>query len=758
MCAPDREPHPNHPPPHASTRPAQEHKKTAHEPARAHAPATASTPSITAVDSVDNTIKQDEIIYSFYDNYLHAHLFHNDDWVAAAQAGTFAKHIPFGSGRRWQQTITPDGKPVMRLHGKAAIAVPTGPQGDEPRHLLLRIYASQKGRLEIRWNTKRLPRVEIHEGWQTVIKTIPRAAWKPGENRVRFQTSRTRLHLSAIAVAKQPQPSLVETPPSARRKPLQRALALPAKHQLRYYVRVPPNASLVGKVNASDCAVSVSIVTHDEKEELQLDTAHHSLDLTKFANKVAQIGFQTKDCASATLMSAGIQVPSQTARSPGNGPPPRNVVLWIMDTLRADKLNIINPRAQVEIPGLTRLAKRGVVFRQAYVEGNESQTSHASFWTSVFPAVHNVRTAGNGGTWKIASRFSMLGELMKNAGMKTIALTANGRVTRHAGYTRGFDIFENPMRDGTGKRLNGWIPADRLYKRALEILTPTVTNRFFFFFGTIDTHKPWIGHEPWLSRYDPSPYEGKFKEAAWPGALGIKRGSMKCTDIPKPRDLKRIHAIYDSALSFQDAHLDKFLTWLKTHNVLDQTMIIVTADHGEELWEDGRCGHGASLRETLVHVPLVISYPPRLPAGVTVNQGVDGVDILPTILDVLDVAPLDQSQGQSLRPLAHRVSQSYPDASYASQYEYAHAMRIRNWKLRVGRHITLYNLRSDPNELESLTDVRPIERQHMLDVMRLFLRYRTHWKKRTWGNASNLSSKAIHLIEQVANKHSLAKK
>ena len=86
----------------------------------------------------------------------------------------------------------------------------------------------------------------------------------------------------------------------------------------------------------------------------------------------------------------------------------------------------------------------------------------------------------------------------------------------------------------------------------------------------------------------------------------IKRGEMGCSIVPPPRDVERLRAIYDSAVSYQDARLGDLMVALERWGMKDETMIVVTADHGEEWFEDGRCGHGASLRDSLVRVPLLV--------------------------------------------------------------------------------------------------------------------------------------------------------
>src|SRR6185503_2958735 len=123
--------------------------------------------------------------------------------------------------------------------------------------------------------------------------------------------------------------------------------------------------------------------------------------------------------ARAAVRGGAVVVPGG-APLRASGPAPRHVILWIMDTLRADRIRPIAPGARPEVPALERLAAEGAVFRQAYVQGNESQTSHASIWTSLYPAAHGVRTAGVGGTYRLAGRFDTVPQVARRAGLRAI--------------------------------------------------------------------------------------------------------------------------------------------------------------------------------------------------------------------------------------------------------------------------------------------------------------------------------------------------
>src|SRR5690606_753753 len=147
--------------------------------------------------------------------------------------------------------------------------------------------------------------------------------------------------------------------------------------------------------------------------------------------------------------------------------------------------------------------------------------------------------------------------------------------------------------------------------------------------------------------YSPGPYDGPFKQHGTAKELGIRPGRMGCSVIPPARDIERLRAIYDSAISYQDQQLGRFIDQLQSWGIWDETMLVITADHGEEFFEDGRCGHGGSLRDSLIRVPLLVHDPSRFPGGTIVEEGAEGVDLLPTFLDAAGAPPLADVQGQS---------------------------------------------------------------------------------------------------------------
>ena len=405
------------------------------------------------------------------------------------------------------------------------------------------------------------------------------------------------------------------------------------------------------------------------------------------------------------------------------GEPPKHVVFIIMDSLRADRVRAFNPKARPETPNFDKLAETSSVFLQNYVQGNESQVSHASMWTSMWLAKHKSPHMKD----ILPDKFVTIDEVAKKAGKFTAGVSANGYIRPKRGYGSGWDKFVNHIESSMG--LKG---AD-VFEKGISFITPKKDQPWFLYLGTIDTHVTLRPKEPWMSKYD-GKYDGRFKTFGDDGPGGMPK------DLPE-RDMEHVRAIYDSNVSYQDDLVGQLIKQLETWGIADQTMIIITADHGDEQWEDGRFGHGGSIRETLQHVPLLIHYPPMFPTG-KFASGTDGIDIVPTLADALGVAIDPEWQGQSLIPLANGQV-VYPTMSFGSKYELGHGGRIAHWKgmLMSAGAPKVYDLAKDKGEMKDLYGSAHIGTRLMLDPMWTLRQWAVEWKKSQWGNAANVSSR-----------------
>jgi arylsulfatase A-like enzyme len=404
------------------------------------------------------------------------------------------------------------------------------------------------------------------------------------------------------------------------------------------------------------------------------------------------------------------------------------VILWIMDSLRADRIKLFNPAALAEVPVLEKLAADSAVFTQAYVQGNESKASHASIWTSQHVVNHGMIPGRNAS--RVDKSWYTIDEVASDAKLFVSGVSGNGYVVPRRGFGTRWDKYRNHIHDGGG------LTAAKILGKAFESLAGKEKDPWFVYIGTIDTHVSWRAKEPWFSKYDPDPYSGRFKREASGKDMGaVAGGRLKVNQ----RDIKRIKALYDSNISYQDQQVGVLLEWLESNGIADETMLIFTADHGDELFEDGRVGHGASAREALVWVPLIVHYPPLVKPG-SYFEGAETIDIVPTVADALGVKPDPKWQGQSLIPLTHGFGKGYPRLSISSKYENAFAARMGMFKMRIsGGNAQMYDLSTDIDESKDVADKRPIERRMISDAFWMLRAFNAEWRKSEWGNPANVT-------------------
>ena len=734
-------------------------KKDTHDDAAApsHEPAVAQVADAhAAVDAAPAApARSEHEVFSLVDNRHAAHRFVDDELVLDASDIGFSRYLRFGvPAPRWHLGQVVDGTRVATADRLAVLEVPlTHGQAQAATHLTMRVFGAAKQALALKVNGRKAGKgaqVALAAGWQTIELPIEPGRLTVGENLLVLETTggKTKvavewLRLGAKAVTEDPR-----TRTSFDGKAGTASLAKGAG--LTWFVTVPDGAHLVADVSAG-CRIEVRARASDDSFAGGLLAGEAArIDLTKMAGKAVALQLTARDCAIATITKPRITLHGPAPVATPKAEAPRYIILWVMDATRADKIPVFTPGARAQTPNFDELAKSSAVFRQYYVQGNESQTSHSSVWSGVYPAVHNVRLAGVGGEWRLGAKFDVIAERLGEAGFYTTAVTGNGYVSDVDGYAQGFKAFRNMMHE-TGVE-NGIIYGAKIVDAALGQLDTHRDQPTYLFFGTIDNHGPWIARKPWIDIYSPGPYHGPFQEFGTAKDLGFKPGSMGCSIIPPPADVERLRAIYDSAISYQDQQVGRLVAQLKSWGIWDQTMLVITADHGEELFEDVRCGHGGSLRDSLTRVPLLIHDPARFPGGTIVEEGAEGVDLLPTMLAAVGAPPVDDAQGEPLEPLAEGVGRGWPRPSYASMYEYAHAMRIGRWKARVGKTGVpiVADMVDDPGETKDLATTRLVERRMLTDNLGLFLALRAQWKKAAWGVVTNVTPAGAAALDEAS--------
>jgi arylsulfatase len=313
---------------------------------------------------------------------------------------------------------------------------------------------------------------------------------------------------------------------------------------------------------------------------------------------------------------------------------PSNLLFISLDTVSADHLSMYGGRAKT--PNLERLAKAGVRFANAYSHFPETAVSHWTMMTGALPEVHGDVPA-NG-----TSRYTgpTLAERMTDAGYQTAAFIGGETLTdRSTGLSRGFALYDDQY---------PWSRTDlkRPGKEVAQAATQWINEQkktakpYFAFVHFFDAHFPYTPSAPWDTQYDPD-YKGTIT-----GSDADLMPYRDGTKTPSPEDLAHVSALYDGELSELDAIIAPLLKIANDGN----TLIVITADHGESFGHDYWFNHRDALWDEVINVPLIMSGS-NVPSKKSVGALTGLVDVTPTILDVLGMEPLKNVHGTTLRPI-----------------------------------------------------------------------------------------------------------
>jgi arylsulfatase A-like enzyme len=674
-------------------------------------------------------------VFRLADNRLLAHVQRKGGLVVPAGEPGFGKYTLSRASASWQMGVNEGGKKAAVITRQARLEVPLAVGQQEGARLFVRASVAAPAKLGAKVNGQEGGLVQLNPGWQTATIEVPAGAFVAGENTIEF-VPRSRVAIQWIAVGKEaPEDDLAPVHDGKG------GLVIPVGGALAWYVSVTrPGMAFAAQAAAQGtCSVHVRVFPGAGGPIDRTGGAGGvRLDLTSLKGQIArlEIAAEGQGCQSLTLTDGALTLPGEMPKVQYTKRP-KHIFFWLGDSFRADKLPPYNPKTRVEMPALTEVAKRGIPF-WGYSQGNESRASHGSIWTSNYVINHKMYVEG----MHLKQSLTSIPKALKPSGYHLACVTANGYVSKHWGFGEHWNKFSSNIHDGGG------IMANDLARHAIEYIEKQGDKPWMFFMGTIEGHVSWRGRQPWLDKYDTTPYKGPFEKWCSGQALeSIIAGRMKITE----RDKVRIRALYDSALSYGDHHFGTVVAKLKEKGLYDDTMFIINADHGDEFWEKGRVGHGGSIRQTMVQVPMIVSYPPLFPAGRLEDENVDAVDLLPTMADAIGVPIPSDAQGESLIPVAQGALAGYPRPSFTSQYEIAWAMRLGRYKLMIaGGKASLFDVVADPSEDSDLWTSRPIERRHVADAMAFMLLYQSKWKKTRHGVASNQRAEFAQDLESGA--------
>ncbi len=385
-----------------------------------------------------------------------------------------------------------------------------------------------------------------------------------------------------------------------------------------------------------------------------------------------------------------------------------NVIFILLDTLRYDRLGAYG-YAKPTTPHLDAFAKEGVLFEQARSQAACTFPSVNSILTSRWP-LHFLGQPDN--QIGIPKEYPALPEILQSNGYQTLAVTASPIVRKnpshhnmHGGFERGFNVFDESCHIRRASCVN------RRASHHLNRIDPKTP--FFLYLHYMDVHSAYIPPSPWKERFV-EPYPEARPWILKGNPRPIRRsltGEGRKVEM-SARDVAYMSGLYDGELAYLDAQLGELFAQLDKDGLLDSSIVVVAADHGEEFMEHGRMIHCEVLYETSIHVPLIVRFPPALRtkgAKARIGELVENLDVTPTLLDYLGIQPPGPVDGKSLRPLIEEGTPLH-DGSYSLQYAQRSATDGRGKLIfdpGTGR-FQLHMLASDPLEQK---DVLAAERR-----------------------------------------------
>jgi arylsulfatase A-like enzyme len=372
-----------------------------------------------------------------------------------------------------------------------------------------------------------------------------------------------------------------------------------------------------------------------------------------------------------------------------------NVIFICVDTLRANRLACYGYK-EIKTPHIDSVAKKGVLFSQAICQVPITLPSHCSMFTGLNPASHDVR---ENGTYRLDSSERTLAEVLKENGYRTAAFIGGFPLDSRFGLNKGFDFYDDDLTERKRARKKKLWQGHKVssFERKATYVIDSVTkwlssnkeNNFFLFIHLFDPHAPYAPPDPFKKTYN--------------------------------------HQLYDGEVAYVDYCLGKLFKKLKKWKILEEALIIITSDHGESLGEHDYYGHGKKLFEPSLRIPLIISFPSVIPQEKVIHSLVRSIDIMPTLLELLDLDPVRDIQGISLLPLISEETRDLSLTSYGEtffprlRFDEAELRSYRTERWKYIRYIKdnntireeLFDLKNDLGEIQDVSKIEESKTQEL---------------------------------------------
>lgn len=372
---------------------------------------------------------------------------------------------------------------------------------------------------------------------------------------------------------------------------------------------------------------------------------------------------------------------------------PQSVIVLDVDTLRADHLGCYGYELPTS-PNIDALAAESVRFEWAFSQAPNTPPSQGSILSGLYPTSHGLILPED----RMHEEVVTLAEVLAAAGFTTAGFVDGGYMSAEFGIAQGFGHYYN----NKGRGVAG------LSQPVFEWLARHANERFFLLVHTYDVHTPYNPPEPYRSRFldgRPEPASG-FRATA--KEMETVRLSKYYGDQPQklsPEELAYAMALYDGGIAFVDAWIGSFMAEVRRHGLDRASLIVFLSDHGDEFQEHGSVLH-EKLYATVTRIPLLIRFPRATRRG-TVSTVVQGVDVMPTLLEAIGVEEPPGLHGTSLLPLIRGEAPSRPSLAFGESpyFGVQRFVATDEYRLHLSKEsglIELYAYRRDPFEQRDL--------------------------------------------------------
>lgn len=474
-----------------------------------------------------------------------------------------------------------------------------------------------------------------------------------------------------------------------------------------------------------------------------------------------------------------------------------NILFITMDTVRADHLSFYGYEGRTS-PVLDIMSESSVLFNNAISQSPWTLPSHSSMFTGLYPSLHGATKRHR----KLNESVITLAEILREKGYNTAGFVGGPYCKAYFGIGQGFNVYKDQLDQfnlkypcglihaienifgisnilvnkvfnifdyasenrtgemGSGSSVlalefsfrNGEKSAEEINKQVFSWLDKNHEKQFFIFINYFDAHAPYYPQDPFRSKFtnssSPLPpfiYSDIYQQVLNQQAeLKESRTKLNESEIQKYQDINN-HAIdlYDAEILYLDYHIGKLFLKLKNMKLLENTIIIVTADHGEEFLDHGGWGHGKTLYDEQIRVPLIIFFPKILEPQ-TIENEVELIDLMPTILDMvgfINETPI-QINGENLLPLIFRKNNHSEktfselrgtpvQGKFSARYD-MEAIRNKKLKLIETTHPKdineLFDLETDPEEDNNIYEIDTEKRELLQLELQNFKRDNFHSK------------------------------